>query len=57
MGVMENIVIKNFYFRYSEVRGAISRKNMSRIVQRGVHRESLSEEYSFRNKCDCGIAV
>ncbi len=53
----ESRAINDFYIRNSVVRGGMSRRKMPRIVQGGVFRESLSEEFSFRNRCDSSTAI
>ncbi len=39
-----------FYMLMMWCRGGVSRRNMPGIVQSGVSRESLSEEFSFRDR-------
>ena len=52
---MENVIMKNFKFRDEVVRGWRSRKNMLSIIQSRVGSNSLSKEFSFRERKDiCG---
>ena len=43
---LENIIIKNFYFRDEVVRGWRSRRNMPSIIQSRVDSKGLSEEFN-----------
>ena len=44
---MENVLMKNFYFRDEVVRGWRSRRNMPSIIQSRVDSKGLNEEFSF----------
>ena len=53
---LENVIIKNFYFRDEVVRGLRSRRNMPSIIQSRVGSKGLREELSFRERRDsCGV--
>ena len=52
---LENVIMKNFYFRDEVVSGWRIKSNMPNIIQSRVGRKGLSEEFSFIERTDsCG---